>query len=299
MPFCETPLQPGQFSSPKSDMCTSTDKIIPSEKNRLNDLPEELIERICQLINLNSTTDKADEDTSCRNALLDLCLTSKVLKRITQVHLYHDIQLKKGIEMICLMRSIHENPALADLVRSASLHIDWSEMIDIDYDRLVEYASFTHDSEQLRRLRLAIDFPSRDTCGLLLVENHLLKLNRVTQLTLSWNTAPEIDLLSQVRLRSRVGPLLPCLRALELRVKDGYGNFAHINTILGSCKLEKLTVAGIHTTQINGIETGQCTTLKEFTLVNSPWLSFRNLSPLIKPFPNLERFHFCTLGMYP
>lgn len=262
------------------------------ETRSLTDLPEELLEHICQMIDLKSETSEDKTDLEALATLLNLCRTSRMFRRIAQGYIYHSISLKTSATMARFATSIIENPSLAGLVRSATLHVDNG----VEEVAFLTLPDDTHDLQALKYLQTKHGITDSDVNWLILVEILLSRLKNVSELKISWTRSFEIDIMSNSHLFHSDEPMLPFLKTLNVIWHDGEGCFATINTLLRDCKLNKLTAAGLQTTQVDGIEMSECPTLKELAILNSPWLCFRHLQPLTNPFPNLEAFHYYTLG---
>ncbi|KAK5076961.1 hypothetical protein LTR64_005560 [Lithohypha guttulata] len=260
----------------------------PISRASLLSLPEELIERICQVL------DWSEEDTVIRAsaALLNLSLTSKTLHRISQAHLYRQVDLG-GHQIVRFTKSITENPSLATSVHVVTLRVcsyDDYEKEDVSYYSEHVRAEGTHDMQELESL--IPEFPAKELFWVVALEVLLLKLKHVHSLFISWEDCPEIELFGR-RLKDIKEPLLPALR--NLVYKDNWGNLATLNTIFHRCKLRTLTAVGLHATQLEDLSMpALCPFLQKVTLVNSPWMWGRDISPIIERCPNLKEFHYFT-----
>lgn len=257
-------------------------------------LPEELIERICEYLRWA----KHQSDTDFRNALCNLCLTSKTCDRIARPFLYRCVELS-DYDLVRFANSIINKQELAKFVISASLSLQGFEVASnlphpIDFTQHA-YEEKTYESRVVESFMGEHDSSPRVLFWTAVIECILLRLVHVQTLRLAWDLGVDVELFSQSRTNDMPNAILPSLRCIAYHGMEDRGNIRNLNKIIIESKLKSLTIIGCRSFEFPHFREpsiGKFPTVLHLNFINCPWLLPHHLQNLVTACPNLQSFRW-------
>lgn len=212
--------------------------------SRFERLPAELLDRVL-----------CGFDSTCTQAMHNLCLASRKFDTVIRQYLYREPSLV-GPSLIRFAKTILQNKHLAQLVQKLHVTIlDYEKRVDLDAEdvRYLRTCAFNSGRYTISHLHCGSSGPARTWAfyhGMAL-DLTLAHLRNLVELSVAWQSGQAIPVFYGTGRRTGAEDLLPRLRHVSYDGHNGMllrprGRLDALAPLLSKCSPTSLYVQGIH-----------------------------------------------------